>query len=70
MPGGCTDARSEMSIELGVAGGRGLLALEEASAEIGPFLGVKIDVVGFDSGEGIPAPIDYRDLPHSWNAGF
>ena len=58
------------AIELGVAGGRGLLALEEACAEIGTFLGVKIDVVGFDSGEGLPPPVDYRDLPHIWNTGF
>ena len=58
------------AIEFGVAGGRGLLALEQVSAEIGAFLGVKIDVVGFDSGEGMPPPIDYRDLPHIWNAGF
>ena len=39
------------AIELGVAGGRGLVALEAACAEIGTFLGVKIDVVGFDAGE-------------------
>jgi len=58
------------AIEFGVAGGRGLLALEQASREIGAHLGVEIDVVGFDSGEGMPPPVDYRDLPHIWNAGF
>lgn len=58
------------AIELGVAGGRGLVALEAACAEIGTFLGVKIDVVGFDGGEGLPPPVDYRDLPHVWNAGY
>ena len=58
------------AIELGVAGGRGLVALEAACAEIGTFLGVKIDVVGFDAGEGLPPPVDYRDLPHVWNAGY
>jgi len=57
-------------IELGVAGGRGLLALESASALIEKELGVGIDVVGFDSGEGMPAPTDYRDLPHIWASGF
>jgi hypothetical protein len=25
--------------------------------------------VGFDTGEGLPAPKDYRDLPHCWSAG-
>lgn len=58
------------AIELGVAGGRGLLALENASTQIGQALGVTIDVVGFDSGEGMPPPQDYRDLPHIWNTGF
>ena len=57
-------------IELGVAGGRGLVALERASAEIEKALGVGIDVVGFDTGEGMPAAADYRDLPHIWGPGF
>ena len=66
----CIGVPRMTAIELGVAGGRGLLALEAACAEIGAFLGVKIDVVGFDGGEGLPPPVDYRDLPHVWNAGY
>jgi hypothetical protein len=58
------------AIEFGVAGGRGLVALEQASREIESALGVGIDVVGFDSGTGMPRPIDYRDLPHVWRQGF
>jgi hypothetical protein len=57
-------------VEFGVAGGRGLVALEHVAAEIGNTLGVGIDVFGFDSGEGMPAPVDYRDLPHIWGTGF
>ena len=57
-------------IEFGVAGGRGLVTLERVSIEIERVTGVQIDVVGFDSGEGMPAPVDYRDLPHIWNHGF
>jgi hypothetical protein len=57
-------------IELGVAGGRGLVALERASAEIESAVGVGIDVVGFDTGQGMPAAADYRDLPHIWGPGF
>src|SRR5690242_19497638 len=49
-------------VELGVAGGRGLLALERASTEIEKVTGVGIDVVGFDSGAGMPAPVDFRDV--------
>ncbi len=57
-------------IELGVAGGRGLLALERIAAEIGDSLHLKIAVYGFDAGEGMPSPEGYRDLPHVWDQGF
>jgi hypothetical protein len=57
-------------IEVGVAGGRGLVALEGIAREIGAAAGIEIDVAGFDSGEGMPPPIDYRDLPHVWSQGF
>jgi hypothetical protein len=57
-------------IEFGVAGGRGLLELESIAREVGAFFQVRISVVGFDGGEGMPAPIDYRDLPYIWSKGF
>jgi transcriptional regulator with XRE-family HTH domain len=57
-------------IELGVAGGRGLLALERLAGAIGAYLGVEIRVAGFDSGKGMPPPSDYRDLAHVWGQGF
>lgn len=57
-------------IELGVAGGRGLVAMEQLATEIEAAVGVRIDVYGFDSGSGMPAPIDYRDLPHVWGQGY
>lgn len=57
-------------IELGVAGGRGLLALESIAEVIGDDLGVAIHVAGFDTGHGMPHPVDYRDLPHVWGTGF
>ena len=61
----------EISVfEFGVAGGRGLLALESIAAEIGAELGVKISVFGFDAGGGMPSPEGYRDLPHIWDVGF
>lgn len=33
-------------------------------------MGIRIHVTGFDSGEGMPAPADYRDLAHVWAKGF
>jgi hypothetical protein len=56
--------------ELGVAGGRGLLALESIAAEIGAAMGIEISVFGFDSGEGMPSPAGYRDIPYIRDQGF
>ncbi len=57
-------------IEFGVAGGSGLMALERIAAAVETALGIQISVCGFDSGGGMPAPADYRDLPHVWDKGF
>lgn len=57
-------------IEFGVAGGNGLLALERIAAHVGRDLGIDISVFGFDSGEGMPSPANYRDLPYVWNRGY
>lgn len=57
-------------IEFGVAGGNGLLALEDLARRVEAHLGVRIAVYGFDGGVGMPRPRDYRDLPHIWGEGF
>ena len=43
-------------IEYGAGEGSGLLSLEEYTDQI--------DIYGFDSGQGLPKPNDYRDLPY------
>ncbi len=58
------------ALEFGVAGGRGLLALEALAVEVEREFGVRIEIYGFDTGEGLPAPVDYRDLPYVWQTGF
>jgi hypothetical protein len=57
-------------IEFGVAGGTGLVLLERYAAEVAAEVGIAIQVYGFDSGHGLPAPRDYRDLPYQWQPGF
>lgn len=58
-----------VAVELGVAGGKGLLALEGCASRISAATGVAIDVVGFDSGSGLPRLCgDYRDHPDQWRA--
>jgi hypothetical protein len=56
-------------IEFGVAGGNGLLTMAEHAAEIAEHLQIKIEVIGFDSGSGMPATTDPRDLPYAWRSG-
>jgi len=56
--------------EFGVAGGSGLLELERLAREVQQLTGVDISVVGLDTGTGMPAPLDYRDLPYLWREGF
>ena len=57
-------------LEFGVAGGRGLMNLEYHAEEVSRALAIEIDIYGFDTGQGLPAPVDYRDLPYHWKEGF
>lgn len=56
-------------IEFGVAGGNGLVELENIAIEMEKLSGITIDVIGFDTGTGLSKPVDYRDLPHLWEEG-
>jgi len=58
------------ALEFGVAGGRGLLELEALCPAIEQEYGIEIEIWGFDTGEGLPTPVDYRDLPYIWKEGF
>jgi hypothetical protein len=56
--------------ELGVAGGNGLLALERAAADASRLVGIDDAVCGFDTGTGMPEPVDERDLPYLIREGY
>jgi hypothetical protein len=56
-------------IEFGVAGGRGLLALEGIAQRAGALLNLQVDTYGFDTGTGLPKPVDYRDRPNAFAEG-
>jgi hypothetical protein len=57
------------AIELGVAGGNGLVCMCEHKEEIRKSVGVEILLQGFDSGTGLPATNDPRDVQYYWPAG-
>jgi len=57
------------AIEFGVAGGNGLIAMENIADAIEKEVPVQFEIFGFDTGFGLPEPIDYRDLPYSFKKG-
>jgi hypothetical protein len=57
-------------VELGVGSGVGLLNLCELSLRISRLAGVRIEVVGFDTGYGLPPPRDCRDHPELYQEGW
>jgi tetratricopeptide (TPR) repeat protein len=57
------------AVELGVAGGKGLLALEAHASDIERMFDLKVDVYGLDTGQGLLTPEDHRDLPYHFAEG-
>jgi hypothetical protein len=56
-------------IEFGVANGAGLMNMIKISKKVTKTTGVVIDIYGFDTGKGMPPPIDFRDHPEYYNTG-
>ena len=57
------------AIEFGVANGAGLVNMADLANKVTLATGVKIDLFGFDTGKGMPPPIDYRDHPEGYSTG-
>jgi hypothetical protein len=62
--------RAVTAVELGVASGTGLLNICELGERITKATGVGFRVAGFDTGEGMPPPADYRDHPELYKEGW
>jgi hypothetical protein len=45
------------------------VALEEHADYVKCETGVEVVIYGFDTGTGMPPPVDYRDMPYLWQAG-
>lgn len=56
-------------VEFGVASGAGLVNMSKIAPKITEITGVEIDIVGFDTGKGMPPPRDYRDHPDTYWEG-
>jgi hypothetical protein len=57
------------AVEFGVAAGEGLLNLCAIARRVTDATGVQVNIAGFDSGAGMPPPVDYRDHPEEFRAG-
>jgi hypothetical protein len=57
------------AIEFGVAAGGGLMNIARISKHVTRLTGVRIKVVGFDTGAGMPDPVDFRDHPDLYQKG-
>src|SRR5262249_17804948 len=53
----------------GVAAGEGLLNLCAIARRVTDATDVQVNIAGFDSGAGMPPPVDYRDHPEEFRAG-
>jgi hypothetical protein len=58
-----------LALEFGVAAGAGLLNMASIAERVSTVTGVDIRVVGFDTGQGMPPPADYRDHPDHYFTG-
>ncbi|MBB6252684.1 hypothetical protein [Nitrospirillum iridis] len=56
-------------LEFGVASGAGLMNMAHIAARVTAATGVRIQIHGFDSGHGMPAPQDHRDHPELYAEG-
>jgi hypothetical protein len=56
-------------IEVGVASGAGLMNLSTIAARVSAETGIRCEVHGFDTGAGMPPPVDYRDHPDLYQQG-
>lgn len=57
------------ALEFGVAAGAGLVNLAWLAQRVTRETGVAIDIVGFDTGTGMPPPVDFRDYPEEFREG-
>jgi hypothetical protein len=56
-------------IEFGVASGAGLFNLSHIASKLSKIYNIDYEFIGFDTGLGMPHPLDYKDHPEKYRAG-
>ena len=65
----CFGKKRVTMIEFGIASGAGLLNMVNLAPIIETETGIKLRIVGFDTGAGLPPVQGYKDHPELWNSG-
>jgi hypothetical protein len=58
------------AMEWGIVQGDRTVEMERIAPVVAAHFGVAISVAAFDTGRGLPPPVDFRDCPHVWGEGF
>ena len=66
---GALGNRAMTALEFGVGEGAGLVNMAQIARRVSRETGMAIDVVGFDTGAGMPQPRDHRDHPEYYTEG-
>ncbi len=61
--------KSFTAIEFGVASGAGLMNMHKIASRLEKAYNLKINLIGFDTGTGLPPALDYRDHPDFYRHG-
>ncbi|AIQ95500.1 hypothetical protein EW14_1489 [Prochlorococcus sp. MIT 0604] len=56
-------------IEFGVASGSGLFNMSYIASKLSRIYKVDYEIIGFDTGVGMPKPLDYKDHPEKYREG-
>ena len=56
-------------VEFGVASGAGLYNLASIAEKLSEWYSIDYQIYGFDTGQGMPPPLDYRDHPEKYRTG-
>jgi hypothetical protein len=56
-------------VEFGVAAGAGLMNMAHIAAKVTRATGIEFKIYGFDTGRGMPPPVDFRDHPDLYHTG-
>ena len=63
------ECKNIILFEFGVASGRGIKDMERIASQLREIYKINYEIIGFDSGEGLPKSQDYRDEPELYNEG-